>query len=321
MNKINLMVTVNNRELLENYEAEKKKYLEKEIDILRVNCTLEQESFSTYIERIRKFTQKGIMLDIPYPYYKMRVFTPNNISCEIKKGDVIEISSYPEKRNNVLFVCNDFDDEDVVLEDIFWVGDGEGGFEVIDKLAKRVIVRALNNFTLISGKSINTLHPLPTYKNNEKLTALMRLVHKIKPEYVALSFVQNPKEIIDFRKQFSYRGKIFAKIENEDGIINAERIIEFADGIILGRGDMGLCSSVSKMLLYERKLSQICKEFCKEFVVATDILGSLKNRFVPSRADVIDCLIIREMAVDRIIINAGQDVRHTIEVLKELCLI
>lgn len=319
MSDIGLIMTVNNDNLINDFAREYKKYLSQEIVGLRVNFAKENENLIEVTKKLKEYTQKELILDIPYPYQKARVYSMDNERFEIHEGDILNIFFDKSKITNMkgLFLDCKINVNDLRIHETIHIGDGEGSFKVTDFSDDAIKVKALNTFTLISGKSLATakLFSVDDYKKKIRLS---NVISKINPETIALSFVQTDLEVLQFRKSFSFSGKVYAKIENIMGVKNVERIINVVDGIILARGDFSIYCPMSMILEQEYYISNLCKESGKEFIIATGILGSLKYRTIPSSPDIIDCLLIKEIGPNKIVINAGQDVARTINVLKQL---
>ncbi len=117
-------------------------------------------------------------------------------------------------------------------------------------------------------------------------------------DYIAQSFVRNRKDILILKqflrdqKIFSLPNqkepKIFAKIESLQALKNIDELIEEADGIIVARGDLGICLPIYKVPLEQKKILAKTKKLNKPSVVATQMLESMTENFLPTRAEVSD---------------------------------
>jgi len=110
-------------------------------------------------------------------------------------------------------------------------------------------------------------------------------------EYVAQSFVNRAKDITllrDILRKNKSEAKIFAKIESKDALVNIEEIIAVSDGIIVARGDLGVCLPVYKVPVIQKEVIKKCKIANKPVVVATQMLESMIEEEIPTRAEVSD---------------------------------
>ncbi len=112
-----------------------------------------------------------------------------------------------------------------------------------------------------------------------------------KLDYVAQSFVRNAKDIIAIKQIIKSRVpgcSIFAKIESRQALRNLDAIISQADGIIIARGDLGICVPIYEVPVIQKELIKKCRLAHKPVVVATQMLDSMTTELMPTRAEVTD---------------------------------
>lgn len=110
-------------------------------------------------------------------------------------------------------------------------------------------------------------------------------------DYVAQSFVRSRKDILEVRKVLGYCGGrcgVVAKIENEDGISDIEDIIKASDGIMIARGDMGVSVPIYKIPIIQKMIIRRCMKDEKFVITATQMLESMTENRIPTRAEVTD---------------------------------
>ena len=105
-------------------------------------------------------------------------------------------------------------------------------------------------------------------------------------------FVHSGEELRKVRKALQENGadhvKIFAKIENMQGVDNLEDILPEADWIIIARGDLGNDMDLWQLPAVQKKIAAACVKAGKPFVVVTQMLASMEHSPVPTRAEVSD---------------------------------
>jgi pyruvate kinase len=115
------------------------------------------------------------------------------------------------------------------------------------------------------------------------------ITHRV--EYLAQSFVRNAKDINIIRK-ITEKGNpgclIYAKIENREALKNLDAIIKVSDGIIVARGDLGICVPLYEVPEVQKEIVRRCKRFKKPAVIATQMLDSMTSNPMPTRAEVTD---------------------------------
>ncbi len=112
-----------------------------------------------------------------------------------------------------------------------------------------------------------------------------------KVDYIAQSFVRNRKDILavtDRVKGHLPSCQIIAKIENREGILNIDDIIDVSDGIMIARGDMGVSVPIYEIPVIQKKIIKNCNRKTKFVITATQMLEHMVEHVRPTRAEVTD---------------------------------
>lgn len=113
-----------------------------------------------------------------------------------------------------------------------------------------------------------------------------------KVEYVALSFLKDADDVAELREILDNEGleesKIIAKIERQEAIDNLDKIITAVDGIMVARGDLGDALPFETLPFVTKDILERCLKAGKPAIVATEMLTSMLDKKIPSRADVSD---------------------------------
>ncbi len=156
-------------------------------------------------------------------------------------------------------------------------------------------VEVLNSGILKSHKGVNI--PDSQIPREQTLTEkdkkdLKFGVQTLKVDAVALSFVEEAQDIIHVRTRIQKMSRrpvfIVAKIERPKALINLEAIIEAADGIMVARGDLGVEIPAEQVPLEQKRIIRLCREQGKPVIVATQILDSMIEHPIPTRAETSD---------------------------------
>lgn len=110
-------------------------------------------------------------------------------------------------------------------------------------------------------------------------------------DYVALSFVRQPRDILDLRKRIEKSGKtpgIIAKIEMAEAIDHLEEIIEVSDAVMVARGDLAVEVGQTRLASLQKRIISLCNEMGRPVITATQMLESMKDNPRPTRAEITD---------------------------------
>lgn len=164
---------------------------------------------------------------------------------------------------------------------------------VVDHVdGEKVICKASNSGTIGSKKNVNLvgLHAgLPIMSEQDKKDIAFGVEQNI--DFVAASFVSFPEEVVEIREYLNSLGskaRIIAKIENEEGLDNIDRIIEESDGVMVARGDLGVQVPTERIPLAQKQIIYKCRKAGKPVITATQMLDSMINNPRPTRAELTD---------------------------------
>jgi pyruvate kinase len=172
------------------------------------------------------------------------------------------------------------------------VDNGLINLEVLDITEGRLRCKVLDGGTLGSRKHINlpgVRVNLPSITEKDKKDIEFAVDNDL--DFIALSFVRSPQDVLDARDIVHAKGghaRIIAKIENQEGVDNFEQILEVADGIMVARGDLGVEVPIEELPRIQRMIVHKCALAGKPVIVATHLLESMISSPTPTRAEVTD---------------------------------
>ena len=111
-------------------------------------------------------------------------------------------------------------------------------------------------------------------------------------DFIALSFVRSADDIAELRRLLGPRAgrviRVIAKIENTEGVRNAESIARAADAVMVARGDLGIETDIATLPIVQRRLAETCARLGKRCIIATHLMESMIENPIPTRAEVTD---------------------------------
>lgn len=233
----------------------------------------------------------AILQDLQGP--KIRIGLLAEKEYQIKSGDKIELTN-EEMLGTKDKVSTSYKllPKDSQIGDIILVDDGLLKFQIIKKTENSVICEIIEGGVLKPKKGMNLPGmKLSTPAVTKKDLSDLEFALKNRIDYIALSFVRSPADILDLRNWLNNRGvrkPIVAKIEKKEAIDNFEEILTVADGIMVARGDLGVELAPQFVPIIQKKIIKRCNEVGKLVITATQMLESMIVNPVPTRAEASD---------------------------------
>ncbi len=254
------------------------------------------EYFETLFKKIDELCKKkslpiAILIDLQGP--KIRIGELEEEKILISSGDQIEITIDKIKgTKEKVSTSYDLIVNDASVGDKILIDDGLLELKVKEKKERSLICDIVEGGYLKPRKGMNLPGmKLSTPSLTEKDKADIKFAIKHRVDFIALSFVRNPKDIIDLRKILKENNKkipIIAKIEKPEAVKNLDEIVDEADGVMVARGDLGVEMDPQEVPLIQKKLIRKARSLGKLVITATQMLESMVNNPVPTRAEASD---------------------------------
>ena len=123
-------------------------------------------------------------------------------------------------------------------------------------------------------------------------------------DWIALSFVQRPEDVIEAKKLVRGRAAVMAKIEKPQAIERLAEIIDVADALMVARGDLGVEMPLERVPGLQKQMTRMAKRAGKPVVVATQMLELMIQSPVPTRAEVSDVSTAVFEGADAVMLSA-----------------
>ena len=234
----------------------------------------------------------AIMLDTKGPEYRIKTFKNGKIN--LKDGDTFTFTTNDvegdEEKVSVNYdgLVNDLEVGDRIL-----VNNGLVIFEVIKISGADINCSVIAGGELSNRKSMS--FPGKVLKQiylseQDKADILFGIKNDV--DYIAASFVSTRQDIIDIKNFLKENGgekiSIIAKIENRSGIDNIDEICQECDGIMIGRGDLGVEVPFAELPALQKYIITKCRMLGKRVITATEMLESMIYNPRPTRAEISD---------------------------------
>ncbi len=214
---------------------------------------------------------------------------------QLQVGDTVEFRCQPETPATTPYsVTVNYPDlgKDLHVGDVIMV---DGG--MIQVKATRVTNQHVVGTVLTKGEMKSRRHinlpgiPVRLPPLTQKDYADLDLGVEIGVDYFALSFAREPGHIQHLNLLLEQKGskaRVIAKIENQQALTNIDALVECSGGIMIARGDLGSECPIEDLPLIQRQIVERCSYHGRKVIVATQMLESMIENPVPTRAEVTD---------------------------------
>ncbi|MDK6971976.1 pyruvate kinase [Streptococcus constellatus] len=242
----------------------------------------------------------GYLLDTKGPEIRTELFEGDAKEYSYKTGEQIRVATKQGIKStrevialNVAGALDIFDDVEVGKQVL--VDDGKLGLRVIakDPVTREFEVEVENDGIIAKQKGVNipnTKIPFPALAERDNDDIRFGLEQGI--NFIAISFVRTAKDVNEVRAICEETGnghvKLFAKIENQQGIENLDEILEVADGIMIARGDMGIEVPFEMVPVYQKMIITKVNAAGKIAITATNMLETMTEKPRATRSEVSD---------------------------------
>ena len=249
------------------------------------------------IDLIKRVREKlnlpiAIMLDTKGPEYRIRTFA--NGSVVLNEGDQFTFTTDQivgdEHRVSVSYsgLIQDLSVGDKIL-----LNNGLLSFQVEELTGNDAVCRVLVGGETSNNKSMsfpNKILNQVYLSEQDKKDILFGVENDV--DYIACSFVSRRQDLEDIHAFLQEHGRddigLIAKIENQPGIDNIAEICQACEGIMIGRGDLGVEVPFEQLPAIQKQLITQCRLLGKRVITATEMLESMIHNARPTRAEISD---------------------------------
>ncbi|MCB2199792.1 pyruvate kinase [bacterium] len=267
------------------------------VDIFRLNFSHgTREQHAEVYASIRKIAKEknssvAILQDVPGP--KLRIHTFENDEVELEEGQTFRLDIRVKQG----------DKSQVGFQDDGWLESVKKGHRVlfgdgdVQLKVKKADANGLD-CEVLAGGIVRSRQGMNFPDTNLDLGAVTEKDWKdiefgleLGVDFIALSFVQGPDDLIAVKRYIQVRQdapKLIAKIELPHAVNRIEAILERADGIMVARGDLGITLPIERIPVVQKRLIRLAREAGKFVITATQMLESMTTSPRPTRAEATD---------------------------------
>lgn len=267
------------------------------IDGIRLNFShgdykfFEEVYNNLYLACVDEKTPLAVLIDLQGP--KIRIGDLAEPSIQLNENDTLEITT--EKilgTKNKISTTYQYLPRDAEIGNLILIDDGLIRLSIVDKTENSVICNVVNGGILKPRKGMNLpgmklSTPSITEKDYENLEFALK--HRV--DFIALSFVRSAEDVIELKNWLLMKNKenpVIAKIEKREAVEQIDEILKVADGIMIARGDLGVELPPQEVPILQKSIIKKCNAAGKMVITATQMLESMINSPIPTRAEASD---------------------------------
>lgn len=280
------------------------------VSVFRCNCS--HGSLPEYQERvtnIRKMEKKynrtlGILFDLQGP--KLRIGTFKGYRIKLEKGDKFQLDMNPEPGDNTRVCLPHKEIFDAMKDGMdLLLNDGVVRLRVDSHTKNIAQCTVMAGGELSNKKGVNVPGvKLPLSALTAKDREDLKLAEMLGADFIGLSFIQKPEDVIELRGLMKSKAHIIAKIEKPSAIEHLREIIDLTDVVMVARGDLGVETSPELVPVLQKKIVSGCRKAGKPVIVATQMLESMIHNIMPTRAEASDVATAVYDGVDAVMLSA-----------------
>jgi pyruvate kinase len=268
------------------------------MDVARINCShADHATVSRVIEDLRQIGQDfdkplAILLDLSGP--KIRTATlAGDVPVTLFAGQKFVLTSR-KVEGGATAVATNYPrlSLEVKAQDTILLDDGLIELAVLDTSETDVVCEVVNGGLLKNKKGINlpgVRLSIPALTEKDKADLYLGLQHDV--DYVALSFVRDPDDVVHLKQLIGDHWppvSVIAKLEKPEALEHLDEILEVADGVMIARGDLGVELPPERVPPAQKLITKKANAVGKPVITATQMLESMITNPRPTRAEASD---------------------------------
>ncbi|MBI4723549.1 MAG: pyruvate kinase [Rhodomicrobium sp.] len=278
-------------------------------DVFRINMShSSHEEMRTYVAALRELEGKygpiAILADLQGPKLRISSLAEGQIRLERGQRVVFDANHTPGNADRIGLLHPEIyaaaEPGHTLLID-----DGKLNLKILEAGPGRLVAEVVAGGILSSRKGVNlpdAILPLASMTAKDREDCVAALDAGV--DWVAISFVQRPQDILDVKAIVKDRAAIMAKMERRAAILAMNEILEECDGVMVARGDLGVELPLEQVPGLQKQLLRAARHRGKPVVVATQMLESMTASPVPTRAEVSDVATAVFEGADAVMLSA-----------------
>lgn len=183
--------------------------------------------------------------------------------------------------------------------------DGKLRLVVLECDGESIRTRVVSGGMLSERKGVNVpdaMLPIPALTAKDRQDLVFAL--DMGADWIALSFVQRPEDVLEAREIVGSRAALMTKLEKPAVLNRLDEIVALSDAVMVARGDLGVELPPERVPGVQKRIMRICRRDGKPVIIATQMLESMITSPVPTRAEVSDVASAIYDGADAVMLSA-----------------
>ena len=298
------------------------------VDVFRLNFahgTLQdKEELISKTRKLEEELGKPIAVLADIPGRGPRIGNMPRVYLSVGEKVILEFGSRSSDNPHIIPVPYEELLETVDNGDIILLADGRVQVKVDRKIGHETEGTIISEGELRPNVSIAVKgKPLPFPALSERDKKFIEFAVEKDVDYIALSFIQSREDVVELKEFLASLNaqdtKIISKIETKLAIHDIDNIVRESDAIMVARGDLGVHISLEDIPYLEELLIGKALAVGKPVILATQVLESMIESPVPTRAEIMDIATAIEKGVDAIMLSGETAIgKHPVETVRWL---
>ncbi|EJL85578.1 pyruvate kinase [Herbaspirillum sp. CF444] len=230
----------------------------------------------------------AILADLQGPKLRVGQFADGKVQLEAGQEFVLDSDTTPGDNTRVCLPHAELF-EVIAAGQSLLLDDGKLRLQVLDSDGQRIRTKVINGGALSDRKGVNVpdaVLPIPALTEKDKRDLSFAL--ELGVDWIALSFVQRPEDVLEARALINGRAAVLSKLEKPAALDRLDEIVQASDAIMVARGDLGVELPPERVPGTQKRILRVCRQHGRPIVIATQMLESMITSPVPTRAEVSD---------------------------------
>jgi pyruvate kinase len=279
-------------------------------DVFRLNFSHgSHEDHAARIASIREVEKRfdrpiGILADVQGPKLRVGRFAGGKVHLQTGQAFRLDLNPTPGDSRRVNLPHPEIIAAAAINTNLL-LDDGKLRLRITHKRDDHLETEVIFGGPLSDRKGVNVpdvILPIPALTAKDRIDLDFALNAGV--DYIGLSFVQRPEDVIEAKAIAAGRAWIMVKMEKPQALDNLDEIIRLSDAVMVARGDLGVELPPEEVPLAQKRIVRTARQMGKPVVVATQMLESMITAPAPTRAEASDVATAVFDGADAVMLSA-----------------